>query len=128
MASTFAIGPVPSRNADMSETWAYLSMGIDLIMSQKNITITQGIPFHISTNLYTTVYNFLTSSRVNYDEHGEIQSNEELLYNKLRAYLVEHLTCSGAGTTPNNQEKLFLASSHKKETAKRSIKISSERS
>ncbi|KAG6848747.1 hypothetical protein H0H93_014413 [Arthromyces matolae] len=50
MASTSTIGPMPSKTADLEETWAYLSEGVDLIMNR----LETGLSFPDYTNLYTT--------------------------------------------------------------------------
>ncbi|KAG6811936.1 hypothetical protein H0H92_005165 [Tricholoma furcatifolium] len=89
MASTSTIGPMPSKTADLEETWAYLTEGVDLIMNR----LETGLSFPAYTNLYTTVYNYCTSTKM----AGKPDNNRtganlvgSDLYTKLSAYFVEH--------------------------------------
>ncbi|KAF5388288.1 hypothetical protein D9615_000826 [Tricholomella constricta] len=81
--------PMPARSADLDETWAFLNDGVDLIMTR----LETGLSFPAYTNLYTTVYNYCTSTRMS----GKMDGNRtganlvgSDLYSKLSAYFVEH--------------------------------------
>lgn len=60
MASTSTIGSMPSKTADLEETWAYLSNGVDLIMNR----LETGLSFPDYSSLYSTVYNYCTSTKL----------------------------------------------------------------
>lgn len=51
---------VPPRTADLTETWAFLSPGVDHIMTN----LEAGLTFPNYTNLYTAVYNYCTSTKM----------------------------------------------------------------
>ncbi|KAG5650078.1 hypothetical protein H0H81_000849 [Sphagnurus paluster] len=90
MASTSSdTRPMPPRAADLEETWAYLQDGVDLIMTRLEI----GLSFPAYTNLYTTVYNYCTSTKM----AGKMDGNRtganlvgSDLYGKLHSYFTEH--------------------------------------
>ncbi|KAG6831984.1 hypothetical protein H0H87_003128 [Tephrocybe sp. NHM501043] len=89
MASSSTIGPMPSKTADLEETWAYLSEGVDLIMNR----LETGLSFPAYTNLYTTVYNYCTSTKMAGRSDGNRAGANLVgsdLYSKLHAYFVEH--------------------------------------
>ncbi|KAG6853139.1 hypothetical protein C0991_006619 [Blastosporella zonata] len=89
MASTSTIGPMPSKNADLDETWAYLNEGVDLIMNR----LETGLSFPGYTNLYTTVYNYCTSTKMVGKQDGNRTGANLVgsdLYSKLHAYFIEH--------------------------------------
>ncbi|KXN86112.1 Cullin-1 [Leucoagaricus sp. SymC.cos] len=81
---------MPGKSADLDQTWAYLVIGVDHIM----IRIEAGLSFADYTNLYTTVYNYCTSTKM----HSRIDSGNRTganlvgsdLYNKLSGYFVQH--------------------------------------
>ena len=58
MVSRFSA--MPSRTADLDETWMFLNRGVDHIM----IHLNEGLSFPDYTSLYTTVYNYCTSTRM----------------------------------------------------------------
>ncbi len=65
--STVDFAKAPSRTADLEETWTYLNAGVDHIMN----TLDKGLSFTAYTNLYTTVYNYCTSTKM----HGRLDNN-----------------------------------------------------
>ncbi|KAF9057518.1 Cullin [Panaeolus papilionaceus] len=80
---------MPSKSADLQETWAYLSKGVDHIMNNQE----KGLSFPGYTGLYTTVYNYCTSTKM----HGRLDANRSGanlvgsdLYNKLSEYFILH--------------------------------------
>jgi cullin 1 len=65
MASTSAaaadvLTKPPSRTADLEETWNFLNIGVDHIMNN----LEAGLSFANYTNLYTCVYNYCTSTKM----------------------------------------------------------------
>ena len=60
MVSTSDFTTPPSKQADLAETWKYLNAGVDHIMN----TLENGLSFAGYTNLYTTVYNYCTSTKM----------------------------------------------------------------
>jgi cullin 1 len=58
---------LPSKQADLAETWTYLNGGVDHIMK----SLERGLSFAGYTNLYTTVYNYCTSTKM----HGKMDGN-----------------------------------------------------
>ncbi|KAF5322714.1 hypothetical protein D9619_000259 [Psilocybe cf. subviscida] len=82
---------MPPKQAELAETWTYLEGGVDHIMNH----LEQGLSFTGYTSLYTTVYNYCTSTKM----HGRLDSNRSGanlvgsdLYNKLSEYFVAHFT------------------------------------
>lgn len=74
MASSSSSSPFtkpPARAADLDETWAFLSQGVDHIMNK----LDTGMNFDSYTNLYTTVYNYCTSTKM----QGRQDSNRSRL-------------------------------------------------
>lgn len=55
---------MPPRTADLDETWNFLNEGVDHIMTR----LEQGLSFTGYTSLYTTVYNYCTSTKL----HGKL--------------------------------------------------------
>jgi cullin 1 len=55
---------MPARTADLDETWNFLNEGVDHIMTR----LEQGLSFAGYTSLYTTVYNYCTSTKM----HGKL--------------------------------------------------------
>lgn len=51
---------MPGKAADLDQTWAYLTSGVDHIMTNMEA----GLSFADYTNLYTTVYNYCTSTKM----------------------------------------------------------------
>ena len=51
---------IPNRGAELEETWSYLYDGVEHIM----LRLEQGLSFTAYTNLYTTVYNYCTSTKM----------------------------------------------------------------
>ncbi|KAF9000248.1 ubiquitin-protein ligase [Cyathus striatus] len=81
--------PMPPRTADLEETWTFLNMGVDHIMTK----LEHGLQFADYTSLYTTVYNYCTSTKM----QGKLEGNRtganlvgSDLYNKLSGYFVTH--------------------------------------
>ena len=62
-----AFAVMASRTADLDETWTFLNAGVDHIMNN----IEEGLSFAGYTNLYTTVYNYCTSTKM----HGRLDGN-----------------------------------------------------
>lgn len=58
---------MPPKTADLEETWAFLNTGVDHIMTR----LDTGLSFPDYTNLYSTVYNFCTSTKM----HGKMDGN-----------------------------------------------------
>ncbi|GLB34233.1 putative cullin family protein [Lyophyllum shimeji] len=80
---------MPSKTADLDETWAFLNDGVDLIMTR----LETGLSFPAYTNLYTTVYNYCTSTKMAGKMDGHRTGANLVgsdLYSKLHAYFVEH--------------------------------------
>ncbi|KAF9534666.1 ubiquitin-protein ligase [Crepidotus variabilis] len=81
---------MPSKTADLDETWHYLNAGVDHIMNN----LEKGLSFVGYTSLYTTVYNYCTSTKM----HGRLDGNRSAganlvgsdLYNKLSEYFIKH--------------------------------------
>ncbi|KAF5333224.1 hypothetical protein D9611_002822 [Ephemerocybe angulata] len=80
---------MPPRTADLEETWAYLSRGVEHIMTNFEL----GLSFKGYTSLYSTVYNYCTSTKM----HGKLDGNRtganlvgSDLYNKLSLYFISH--------------------------------------
>lgn len=51
---------LPSKTAELEETWQYLCKGVDHIMNKQEI----GLSYKAYANLYTTIYNYCTSTRM----------------------------------------------------------------
>jgi cullin 1 len=66
-SATIDFATAPSKQADLAETWLYLNAGVDHIMN----TLEKGLSFAGYTNLYTTVYNYCTSTKM----HGRMDGN-----------------------------------------------------
>ncbi|KAH8796887.1 Cullin [Flagelloscypha sp. PMI_526] len=80
---------MPARTADLEETWNFLQAGVNLIMTK----LESGLSFSNYTNLYTTVYNYCTSTKMQGKlEHNRTGANlvGSDLYNKLSEYFVAH--------------------------------------
>lgn len=80
---------MPPRTADLEETWTFLNGGVDHIMTN----FETGLSFKGYTSLYSTVYNYCTSTKM----HGKLEGNRtganlvgSDLYNKLSGYFVVH--------------------------------------
>ncbi|PPQ80426.1 hypothetical protein CVT25_001729 [Psilocybe cyanescens] len=80
---------MPPRTAELDETWVFLNAGVDHIMNN----LEKGLSFVGYTSLYTTVYNYCTSTKM----HGRLDGNRSGanlvgsdLYNKLSLYFVDH--------------------------------------
>ena len=58
---------MPARTADLDETWNFLNEGVDHIMTR----LESGLSFASYTSLYTTVYNYCTSTKM----HGKLEGN-----------------------------------------------------
>ncbi|KAF8808589.1 Cullin repeat-containing protein [Phlegmacium glaucopus] len=81
---------MPPKMADFDEKWTFLNAGVDHIMNHPK----QGLPFARYNQLYTTVYNCCTSTKM----HGRLDGNRSGanlvgsdLYNKLSEYFILHL-------------------------------------
>ncbi|KAJ7871886.1 Cullin [Mycena olivaceomarginata] len=80
---------MPPKTADLDETWAFLTAGVDHIMTK----LETGLSFAGYTSLYTTVYNYCTSTKM----HGKLEGNRTGanlvgadLYGKLTDYFANH--------------------------------------
>ncbi len=62
---------MPPKTADLDETWAFLNAGVDHIMND----LEKGLSFTGYTSLYTTVYNYCTSTKM----HGRLDGNRCML-------------------------------------------------
>ncbi|KAJ7167869.1 ubiquitin-protein ligase [Mycena filopes] len=92
MASTPTPAPfsqMPPKTADLDETWTFLTAGVDHIMTK----LETGLSFAGYTSLYTTVYNYCTSTKM----HGKLEGNRtganlvgSDLYSKLTDYFASH--------------------------------------
>lgn len=51
---------MPDKLADLDQTWAYLVIGVDHIMT----LLEAGLSFMDYTNFYSAVYNYCTSTRM----------------------------------------------------------------
>jgi cullin 1 len=63
---------MPPRTADLDETWAFLSRGVEHIMTNFEL----GLSFKGYTNLYSTVYNYCTSTKM----HGKLDGNRSTCF------------------------------------------------
>lgn len=81
---------MPGKSADLDQTWAYLTSGVDHIMTRMEA----GLSFADYTNLYTTVYNYCTSTKMHSRMDSSNRTGANLvgsdLYNKLSGYFVQH--------------------------------------
>jgi cullin 1 len=68
-APSNAFTNMPPRTADLDETWDFLNEGVDHIMTR----LEQGLSFAGYTSLYTTVYNYCTSTKM----HGKLGSTSD---------------------------------------------------
>ncbi|KAJ6464451.1 ubiquitin-protein ligase [Mycena sanguinolenta] len=91
MASSSAapFSQMPPKTADLNETWTFLTAGVDHIMTK----LETGLSFAGYTSLYTTVYNYCTSTKM----HGKLEGNRTGanlvgadLYSKLTDYFASH--------------------------------------
>ncbi|KAJ6555441.1 ubiquitin-protein ligase [Mycena vulgaris] len=88
-SSATPFAQMPPKTADLDETWAFLTAGVDHIMTK----LETGLSFAGYTSLYTTVYNYCTSTKM----HGKLEGNRTGanlvgadLYNKLTDYFANH--------------------------------------
>ncbi|KAG5642526.1 hypothetical protein DXG03_002599 [Asterophora parasitica] len=92
MAPAVASRTMPSKTADLDETWAFLSEGVDLIMTR----LEAGLSFPDYSNFYTAVYNYCTSTRMSGKSLEGNRAGANLvgadLYSKLNLYLVHHFS------------------------------------
>ncbi|KAJ7048039.1 hypothetical protein C8F01DRAFT_966204, partial [Mycena amicta] len=58
---------MPPKTADLDETWTFLTAGVEHIMNKLH----EGLSFAGYTSLYTTVYNYCTSTKM----HGKLEGN-----------------------------------------------------
>lgn len=81
---------MPPRTADLEETWAYLNGGVEHIMTNFEL----GLSFKGYTSLYSTVYNYCTSTKMHGKLEGGARTGANLvgsdLYNKLSQYFISH--------------------------------------
>ncbi|PFH50426.1 hypothetical protein AMATHDRAFT_61141 [Amanita thiersii Skay4041] len=84
------LNTIPSKNAELDETWAYLHEGVDHIMTR----LEEGLSFNGYSNLYTAVYNYCTSTKMHNKPDGHKTTGANLvgsdLYNKLSMYFMDH--------------------------------------
>ncbi|KAI8583473.1 hypothetical protein K450DRAFT_223875 [Umbelopsis ramanniana AG] len=88
--------PLPSTN-DLEATWKFLEDGIDQIYNR----LEEGLTHARFMNLYTVVYNYCTSSRIQTGQYSTDLQNHQAqrgaslmgsdLYNRLIKYLEDHL-------------------------------------
>nr|GAT58085.1 ubiquitin-protein ligase [Mycena chlorophos] len=88
-SSSNQFATMPPKTAELAETWQYLATGVDHIMNKLH----EGLSFAGYTSLYTTVYNYCTSTKM----HGKLEGNRtganlvgSDLYNKLTEYFADH--------------------------------------
>ncbi|KAJ7098549.1 Cullin [Mycena belliarum] len=88
-SSAAPFSQMPPKTADLDETWTFLTAGVDHIMTK----LETGLSFAGYTSLYTTVYNYCTSTKM----HGKLEGNRtganlvgSDLYNKLTDYFANH--------------------------------------
>jgi cullin 1 len=67
MSTANDFSKMPPKTADLDETWAFLNAGVDHIMNHME----RGLAFAGYTSLYTTVYNYCTSTKM----HGRLEGN-----------------------------------------------------
>lgn len=67
MSTANDFSKMPPKTADLDETWAFLNAGVDHIMNH----LERGLAFAGYTSLYTTVYNYCTSTKM----HGRLDGN-----------------------------------------------------
>ncbi|KAJ3753066.1 ubiquitin-protein ligase [Lentinula raphanica] len=104
-SSTLLDNP-PSRTADLEETWTYLKLGVDHIMNK----LDAGMSFTSYTSLYSTVYNYCTSTKMQ-GKHDSNRSGANLvgadLYLKLQEYFVDHFKTMKDRTATLQDEELL---------------------
>ena len=66
-----AFAVMPAETADPDESWAFLNAGVDQVMNN-----VEGLSLMGYTNLYTTVYNYCTSSKM----HGRLDGNHRCMF------------------------------------------------
>ncbi|KAJ7057195.1 Cullin [Mycena amicta] len=88
-SSSNQFATMPPKTADLDETWTFLTAGVEHIMNKLH----EGLSFAGYTSLYTTVYNYCTSTKM----HGKLEGNRtganlvgSDLYNKLTDYFANH--------------------------------------
>ncbi|KAF5371252.1 hypothetical protein D9758_004235 [Tetrapyrgos nigripes] len=88
-AASDAFSKPPGRTADLEETWAFLVLGVDHIMNK----IDTGLTFVHYTSLYSTVYNYCTSTKMQGKQDNNRTGANLVgadLYAKLTEYFMEH--------------------------------------
>ncbi|KAK7470072.1 ubiquitin ligase (cullin) of SCF [Stygiomarasmius scandens] len=103
---TDAFSKPPPRTADLEETWAFLINGVDHIMNR----IDTGLTFPNYTSLYTTVYNYCTSTKMQGKQDNNRTGANLVgadLYAKLSEYFVEHFRPMKEKATGLQDEELL---------------------
>ncbi|KAF4619424.1 hypothetical protein D9613_004852 [Agrocybe pediades] len=84
-----ALRAIPSKTAELDETWRFLELGVDHLMKNYD----KGLAYTAYTNLYTAVYNYCTSTKM----HARIDTHRTganlvgaELYNELCQYFVNY--------------------------------------
>jgi len=107
-----ATPPQPGANADLATTWAYLLHGVDGIMTR----LKDGVSYTKYMGLYTTAYNYCTSSRMHGGSletsiGGTRTTGANLmgsdLYNSLQRYFRDHLQSIRGQTDSLHDETLL---------------------
>ena len=90
MSTVNDFSKMPPKTADLDETWTFLNAGIDHIMN--HLEHWQDLSFAGYTALYTTVYNYCTSTKM----HGRLDGNRcECSFCGFSRILVD--SCASAG-------------------------------
>lgn len=66
-SSTDEFATIPPKSAELEDTWKYLQKGVDHFINKHET----GLSYVGYTNLYTTVYNYCTSTKI----HGRIDGS-----------------------------------------------------
>ncbi|CDO68271.1 hypothetical protein BN946_scf184842.g34 [Trametes cinnabarina] len=105
--------PMPSANADLATTWAYLEEGVDHIMTK----LQTGVSYSKYMSLYTVAYNYCTSSKmhgaagdavgggIGHRTGANLMGSD--LYNNLIRYFVNHLKTLRAQSDALQDEALL---------------------
>ncbi|THV05232.1 Cullin-domain-containing protein [Dendrothele bispora CBS 962.96] len=100
---------MPPSTADLATTWTFLEEGVDHIMTK----LQSGVSYSKYMSLYTTAYNYCTSSKINNNNEMGMSNRTGAnlmgsdLYNHLIRYFVVHLK-SLRDQTDNLQDEELL--------------------
>ena len=90
MPNDFLTRSMPPVSANVETMWAFLEQGIDYIMSNAH-----GIPYPKYMDLYTTVYNFCTNSRLDPTPTARTSTKHSECMHALHSYTRPITTVAG---------------------------------